>query len=136
MIIFRDEKFSTYGPKWTMGEIFLRKYLTTFNFDSKTVLFYRNQVNEMNKKNQIIINPNNSNKKFNISKYGRALLEIIMGIFIIFILYLLYRKYRNSRKIHANELEDSNYVYIPKENKNPELINKQKELNKMIEENP
>ena len=47
-----------------------------------------------------------------------------MGIFIIVILFLLYRKYRNSRKLHANELEDSNYVYKAKENKHPYLLEK------------
>ena len=33
MIIFRDEKYSSYVPRWIMGEIFLRKYLTTYNYD-------------------------------------------------------------------------------------------------------
>ena len=52
-----------------------------------------------------------------------------MGLVIIFILFLLYRKYRNSRKLHANELEDSNYTYDAKENKDSYFLSKEKELN-------
>ena len=68
----------------------------------------------------------------NIFKYGRTFIEIIMGILIIIILYLLYRKYRNTRKLHANELEDSNYVYVSGENNNSILTKKERELNKII----
>ena len=121
MIIFKDEKFPSYVPHWIMGEIFLRKYLTSFNYDAKTISFYRNQVNEINIKSQVISNTN-TGKNLNISKYIRVLIEIIMGLFIFFILYLLYRKYRKSRKILANELEDGNYAYIPKYNKSSELM--------------
>ena len=133
MVIFREEKYISYLARWTMGEIFLRKYLTTINFDSKTIIFYRNQVNEMNIKSQIIDNPKESTKKnFTMSKNIRTIIEIIMGLFIIVILYLLYRKYRNSRKIHANELEDSNYVYVPNEKNNSKTLKKERELNKII----
>ena len=83
----------------------------------------------MNIKSKIIYknNKNISNNKYN--KYGiiRTLFEIIMGFFIIFILFILYRKYRNTRKLHANELEDNNYVYITKENKDNSLY-KENEL--------
>ena len=132
MIIFRDEKYSSYVPRWIMGEIFLRKYLTTYNYDSKTFIFYRNQVNEMNIKSRIFYNPEKSKNNLNIFKYGRTFIEIIMGILIIIILYLLYRKYRNTRKLHANELEDSNYVYVSGENNNSILTKKERELNKII----
>ena len=132
MVIFLNEKYSAYVPRWTMGEIFLRKYLTSFNQDTKLISFYRNQVDEMNNKNQNNYEPSTPKKSLSLSNHIRTLFEIIMGIIIIFILYLLYRKYRNSRKLHANELEDSNYVYVQKENKNPILLNKQRELNKII----
>ena len=132
MIIFRDEKYSSYVPRWIMGEIFLRKYLTTYNYDSKTFIFYRNQVNEMNIKSRIFYNPTKPKNNLNIFKYARTFFEIIMGILIIIILYLLYRKYRNTRKLHANELEDSNYVYVSGENHNSILIKKERELNKII----
>lgn len=34
---------------WEMGEIFLRKYTTSFNYDTKTILFYKTQINNINK---------------------------------------------------------------------------------------
>jgi len=132
MIIFRDQKYSSYLHSWTMGDIFLRKYLTTYNYETKAILFYRNQVDEKNFKSQLIKKSTNLDKKNNFTKLFRTFLEVIMGIFIILILYLLYRKYRNARKIHANELEDSNYVYVPQDNKTSALSQKQRELNKII----
>lgn len=132
MVIFKSEKFSAYFPRWIMGEIFLRKYLTSYNYDSKTIIFYKSQVNEMNIKSQILYDATESKKSFSISQHIRTLVEIAMGIFILLILYILYRKFRNSRKIHAYELEDSNYVYMPKENKNIVLAKKENELNKII----
>ena len=44
-----------------------------------------------------------------------------MGVIILFCFYLLYRKYRKSRKIKANELEDSNYAYISNEQKSENI---------------
>ena len=132
MVIFQITKLTSYFPRWTMGEIFLRKYLTTFNYDSKTISFYRSQVNEANVRSQVMEIPKNKSKKWNISKYGRIFFEIIMGLFLIVTLYLLYRKYRISRKIHANELEDSNYIYMPKDNRKFEINKKEKELKKII----
>ena len=136
MIIFRDQKYPSYLHSWTMGDIFLRKYLTTYNYESKTILFYRNQVDEMNIKSKLVNKSSDLDNKNNFFKYLRTFLEVIMGIFIIIILYLLYRKYRGTRKIHANELEDSNYVYVPQENKISTLSQqqKQRELNKIINE--
>ena len=132
MIIFRDEKYS-YVPRWIMGDIFLRKYITTYNYDAKTFIFYKNQIDEVNIKSKIIyIKNNNSKKKIIISKYIRTLFEILMGLIIIIILYLFYRKFINTRKIHANELEDSNYIYVPHENKSSIKLKKEKELNKII----
>ena len=131
MIIYKEEKYSSYIPKWIMGEIFLRKYITTYNFDAKTFIFYRNQVNEMNAKSPNKYEPKNKTK-INLSKYFRTFIEIIMGLFIIFILFLFYRKFRNIRKIHANELEDSNYVYEPQDKNNLILSKKDKELNKLF----
>ena len=46
LIIFKN----TVRTSWSMGELFLRKYTTSFNYDSKIVSFYKQQVDEMNKK--------------------------------------------------------------------------------------
>ena len=131
MVIYKDEKYSAYIPKWIMGEIFLRKYITTYNFDAKTFIFYRNQVNEINAKSRNRYEPKNKTK-INIYKYFQTFIEIIMGLFIIFILFLFYRKFRNLRKIHANELEDNNYVFEPQVTNNSFLSKKNRELNKFI----
>ena len=122
MIIFNEEKSSKIDLNWKLGEIFLRKYLTVFNFDAETISFYRNQVDEANKKSNI--DYTKEKNSLGRSVCIRTFIEIIMGLFIIVILFLLYRKYRNSRKLHANELEDSNYVYDTKENKHPYLLTK------------
>ena len=131
MIIYKNEKYKTYVPIWIMGEIFLRKYMTTYNFDAKTFIFYRNQVDEVNSKGQIYYKFDNK-KKINFSKYIRTFIEVLMALFIVFILYLFYRKFRNIRKIHANELEDSNFVYESHDIKNSILSKKDRELNKII----
>ena len=39
---------------WEMGELFFRKYITAFNFDSKTISFYKTQVDEINQKTEIV----------------------------------------------------------------------------------
>ena len=126
MIIFNYNKYITRSLYWEMGEIFLSKFIIDFDLDSKTISFYKNQVN--NESNFISeqnnnIQSNDNNKKTNY--FIQIIIEIIKGIIIIFCFYLIYRKYRKSRKIKANELEDSNYEYVPKENKNE---------NKLIEE--
>ena len=109
MIIFRIEKYVFLTDTWTVGEIFLKKYPGTFNLESKTISFYKSQFDKSDKN---IINID-KNKKL-IGKI-RIFIEIFMGIIIIFSFYLLYRKYKKSRKLLANELEDSNYAYITNE---------------------
>lgn len=131
MIIYKDEIYKSYIPRWIMGEIFLRKYMTTYNFDTKAFIFYRNQVNEMNSKSLNNYKLENK-KKFNFSQYFRTFIEILMALFIVLILYVFYRKFRNVRKIHANELEDGNFVYESQEKKNSILSKKDRELNKII----
>ena len=119
LITFKDDGYSD----WTLGELFLRKYLTSFNYDSKTISFYRSQVDEINKKSEI---PNKEKKKssnFNFGKFIRIIIEIIMVIVIIIISALLIRKYKNSRKKHANELKDDDYDYTAQENEGEKKIN-------------
>ena len=38
---------------WEFGEIFLRKYITSFNYDSHTISFYKEQVDDINKRTDI-----------------------------------------------------------------------------------
>ena len=111
MIIFKNVEMSTSGHVWTFGDTFLKKYLTFFNSDSKTILFFKNQL-----KNNTDINDTNERKKQDsLISVLRTILEIFMALVIIVVLFLLYRKYRSTRKLHANELEDNNYEYKAKE---------------------
>ena len=119
MIIFRLKKYVFLSDTWTVGEIFLKKYLGTFNLESKTISFYKSQ---FHKENNNIINIDNNKK---LSGNIRIFIEIFMGILIIFSFYLLYRKYKKTRKLLANELEDSDYTYISHEQKS-ETISEEK----------
>ena len=46
LIIYKNSIFNS----WEVGELFLRKYMTSFNFDSKTISFYKSQVDDINEK--------------------------------------------------------------------------------------
>ena len=130
LIAFRDEKYSTYSLKWYFGEIFLRKYMTSFNYDSKSISFYRSQVDEANIKSEIIYDVKELEKKSYAFNIFRTLLEIIMGLFIIMMLFVFYKKLRKKRKLKANELEDNNFAYEPKKETKLILIDKEGNENK------
>jgi len=124
LINFKDGNYTD----WKMGDIFLRKYLTTFNYDAKTISFYRSQIDEINRKSKVPdYNKNkdddsSSKVEVNLGKIIRIIIEISMGIIIIVISVLLYKKYKSSRKKRANELnDDEDYDYTPKEKKEPIL---------------
>ena len=124
MIIFPKGGYNSRENQWLIGEIFMRKYISTFNLEAKSISFYRGQINKANNFKE--------EKKENktLSTTARNIIEITMLLIILICLCLVYRKYRKSRKILANELEDSNYTYIPKEKKGNQLIS-EKELNKV-----
>ena len=58
LICYKANSYSN----WEVGELFLRKYITTFNYYSKTISFYKSQVDEINKKTDKI-NPDEKSKK-------------------------------------------------------------------------
>ena len=114
---------------WEMGELFLRKYLTSFNYDSKTISFYKTQLDEINKKTDIPYSNKDSdeNKKNDYNKKRsetiRIVVEVVVGVvlvvvIIIFIICLI--KQKKQRKKRAEELNDE-YEYIP--NNNDKIIN-------------
>ena len=130
LINFKDGNYTD----WKMGDIFLRKYLTSFNYDAKTISFYRNQVDEINSKSKVPDYIENKNaSKVEIGKIIRIIIEIIMGIIIIVISVLLYKKYKSSRKKRANELDDDeNYDYTPKEKTEPILTENENNSNNLM----
>ncbi len=117
MIIFRDETILAFKPKWVMGEIFLRKYLTLFNYETREILFYRNQVEQINTETK-----NKCSYDFSILKIVKIVSGIIFGLIIIFILFLLYRKNVKKKKIIASELEDREPIDNKKEDKKNILL--------------
>ena len=123
MIIFPNGRDQS--SQWSIGEIFISKFTSTFNIEAKSISFYKNQIN---KANNFI---DNNNEKKGSSTVMRSLIEIFMGIIIIICIYFIYRKYRKTRKLLANELEDSNYAYVPNENKKETKLMNEKELNKV-----
>ena len=116
---------------WEFGELFLRKYTTSFNYDGNFISFYKQQVDEINKKTDIIdpeLKPSEepSNDPFekneeNIKKNNiRIIVEIIMGIIILItavIIVIFIIRWKKARKKRADELDDE-YDYMPEKNIN------------------
>ena len=114
---------------WEFGELFLRKYITSFNYDSKTISFYKTQLDEINKKTDIPYSDkdSDSNKKSEYNKERseiiRIVVEIVVGVVLIatiIIITIFFIKQKKQRKKRAEELNDE-YDYIPKDDN--KLIN-------------
>jgi len=105
-----------------LGRMFLKKYNVIFNSDSKTMTFYRfNAIN-----NKSVQNNENSHKKNGFSIF---LSYSILGIiFLVLGLYLGRKFCLKRRKLYANELEDSNYVYESNQNKKKKKKKKEQKL--------
>ena len=106
---------NTYS-NWEIGEIFLRKYITSFNYYSKTISFYRTQIDEINKKTDIRF-PNEEPEENPKKENNEIIVIIIIVVGIVFIvsiialvLYLVICK--KLRKKKAYELNDD-YDYTP-----------------------
>ena len=52
LVIFKNNT-----QEWEMGEIFFRKYLTSFDYYSKTIAFYKSQIDDINEKTDIHDDP-------------------------------------------------------------------------------
>ena len=105
--------------KWSLGEIFLKKYFFTFNQDKKLIGFYINKTINENEEN----NNNNNNQK---SYTGLILL--IIGIILLVVEAVIagvciYKKCYLNRRKRANELKDDNYDYLKDNSNNKEVIN-------------
>ena len=118
--------FTNSKTSFSLGRIFLKKYKVIFNPDSKSMYFYKNNIN----KNEGY-NDENKDNIFELNKSGKNMFLLVISYFFIGLLFLgcgIYfgRKFCSfHRKIYANELEDGNYVYAPNEKnlkKNQKLI--------------
>ena len=104
---------SSYDTEFILGRPFLKKYLFTFNYDEKYISFYEGQ-EEKEKKG-------NDNKGISLSIFIMAIIGTIIVVSIISFLifkFFIYDKF--FRKKRANELDDGDYYYPPKEEKQPE----------------
>ena len=113
LIYFVGDTYSN----WELGEIFLRKYITSFNYYSKTISFYRTQIDEINKKTDIDFPDEEPVEKPNHeSKIKTFILIIIVGVLalvvvtISLVLFVVIRK--KLKKKRAYELIDD-YDYTP-----------------------
>ena len=115
MIIFKVEAVLAFRPKWVMGEIFLRKYLTLFNYEAREISFYKSNVERINIETEK-----------NASNYSllKIICGIIIGILIIYIAFLLFRKYIKSKKVIADDVEN---LDNENENKDDVLLSEKKD---------
>ena len=113
--------------KWEVGELFLRKYITSFNYYSKTISFYKSQIDEINKKTDININDEESDLVPNDdSPKNKMIIWIIIVIVVcgvvlisaIIAIVFLVLKLKKFRKKRASELKDDNYDYTSANNIN------------------
>ena len=112
LIYFDGKSYSN----WEMGEIFLRKYITSFNYYSKTISFYRTQIDEINKKTDIRF-PNEEPEENPKKENNEIIVIIIIVVGIVFIvsiiaLILFLVIIKKLRKKKAYELNDD-YDYTP-----------------------
>ena len=112
--------------KWEVGELFLRKYITSFNYYSKTISFYKSQVDDINKKTDINVHdeksdlvPDDDNQKNKMIIW--IIVIIVCGVVLIgaiITIVLLVLKIKKFRKKRASELNDDNYDYTSANNIN------------------
>ena len=130
LIYYKNDSYSN----WEVSELFLRKYITSFNYYSKTISFYKNQVDDINKKTYKIIpdeetdvNPDSDpapEPKDNTSKNKMKtsiIVIIVCGIVLIgaiITIILLVLRLKKFRKKRAAELIDDNYEYTSSNNIN------------------
>ena len=104
------------------GKLFIKKYQAIFNSDYKSLSFYKNSNKIIDRKEKdirkIAFEYNNKNENFFIT-----ILHFFIGILILFIGIFFGKKFCNiKRRLYANELEDSNYVYESKAKKNEQTL--------------
>jgi hypothetical protein len=113
LIYFDGDTYSN----WELGEIFLRKYITSFNYYSKTISFYRTQIEEINKKTDIDFPDEEPVEKPNHeSKIKTFILIIMVGVLALVVvtisLVLFVVIHKKLKKKRAYELIDD-YDYTP-----------------------
>ena len=128
MVIFPyinpDDFESNEKEEWHLGLPFLIKYQFVFNFDHKSIGFYRFENIESpnkNNDNSVKSDENKSDDK-NTKKIWIIILEILIILIIIVASFFIGKLVSRQRKKRANELKDEDFEYI-EENVNKMIIN-------------
>ena len=120
MIIFpEDTRHAAYNV-WYLGLPFYFSNQFVFNYDSKTIGIYNQNIQPGEKESKSEDNKNdgkNSQNNENKSNAWRIVIEIIIGILLVLIAYFVGKKINEQRKKRANELTD-NYDYTATEENN------------------
>ena len=124
LIIFPEENYI--NNNWYLGITFLRRYQFIFNYDSKTIGFYnenlkeKNETDNNNNNNSDLDSNTNTDTNSNfLDSHLRIIIEVGIGlilIVLIFVAFLIGQKISQQRKKRANELADDNYEYFSKDN--------------------
>ena len=118
MVIFPDEQYQ--NNDWYLGLPFLKVYQFIFDYDSKTIGFYNENLKEKNATNDI---ETNNDENTNNNSYMRIVIEVVVAIILvglIFVAFIIGQKINNQRKKRANEMQDDNFEYFAKDNNNAE----------------
>ena len=121
-VVFREYK----GSYWVFGKPFLRKYPVIFDLDQNIIEIYKDTKKEEEKDGDNDNNNNNNNNNNNDSyadnSSGTKTFLIIAGIIVLVCItgvlcYFIGKNLNKMRKKKANELEDDEYDYTSKVDK-------------------
>ena len=127
LVIFPEDTRQAAYNVWYLGLPFYYDNKFIFNYDSKTIGIYDQNMKEKsdddNKKKDEENNKETSESTENNSKSNvwRIIIEIIVGILLVVIAFYIGKKINEHRKKRANELTD-NYDYTAEENTEDNLI--------------
>ena len=113
LVTFPEEKYI--NNNWYLGIPFLRRYQLVFNYDSKTIGFYNDKIDENEKKPNSNSTEGNTDKNIKDSSSIRLIIEIsiiVILVGLIFVAYFVGKKINEKRKRRANELANDNYEYL------------------------
>ena len=113
---------SSNKKSWEMGKPFLKKYLFTINYDERYISYYRVE-NEENKKNN-----SDTRRRIGVGVgVGLFVTVIIITIVIVVIICAVIFKFclydKLFRKKRANELDDADFDYTPKNDNEKNSLN-------------
>ena len=80
--------FKTNSHNWEIGELFFRKYIASINYYSKTISFYKTQIEEINSKTEFLY-PNKATKTINNNRDNNNIFVVKIIIYLLFGLIII-----------------------------------------------